>query len=327
MHRVARKTGERLVATCLGQFLLALKRDGGAYFALASPSHCPYAMLTHPLSSAEAYGTYLAQQDIPVLKRTLHKIALLGEDAESVNSRHLAGVVLGDPLMAMRLLSWMQKHRHRSQNRDITTIDRAIMMMGVDPFLNSFTDAPTLEDKLVEHPRALLGTLQAIARARKSAAYARDWAILRRDANPDEVTVATLLHEATEIMLWIFAPALMQRVENMLKADSTLLQPVAMKVVFDTPVSAIQRNLAQLWQLPDLLIDLLDPTHRDNPRVRNVDVATRFTRHLMIGWEHPAIRTDIDDLVRLLPLNPESVLQRVGAPPEAMKRLLAPKDA
>lgn len=284
-------------------------------------------MLNKPLSSAEAYGTYLADQDIPVLKRTLRELAALGNNAESINSRELAHIVLGDPLMTMRLLSWLQKHRRKSQNRDITTIDRAIMMLGVDPFINSFANATTLEDQLKEHPKALLGALQTIGRARRSAGYARDWAILRRDSNPDEVTVATLLHEATEIMLRLFAPMLMQRVDNMLQADPRLSQGIAIKAVFGAPVDTIQRELARLWQLPELLIDMLNPSNKEMPRVRNVELAVSFTRHTQNGWNHPAIRGDIEALCRLLPLNAEGILKRVAAPSEASARLLAAPEA
>lgn len=261
-----------------------------------------------------------------MLKRTLRELATLGDHAESINSRELAHIVLGDPLMTMRLLSWLQKHRRRSQNRDITTIDRAIMMLGVDPFINSFSNAHTLEEQLGEHPKTLLGALHTINRARRSAAYARDWAIIRRDANPDEVTVATLLHEATEIMLRIFAPTLMQRVDNMMQADPRLPQHIAIKAVFNAPVDAIQRELARLWQLPELLVDMLNPANRETPRVRNVELALRFTRHLQTGWSHPSIRADLENLCRLLPLNAETILKRMEVPADIASRLLGPPD-
>lgn len=284
------------------------------------------AMLEAPLKSVDAYVAYFAHQDLPVLRRTVRELEALGEMATSVNSRELAAIVLADPLMTMRLLSWLQNHRRASQNHDITTIDRAIMMIGVDPFLEAFCQAPTLEAQLTEHPKALLGALQLIARARQAARHARDWALLRHDLDADEITVATLLHEATEIMLWVFAPTLMLRVAAMQSMDPKLRSSVAQKVVFGVEAVSVQRELVRVWKLPELLVSLLDSRCRDNPRVRNVELASRFTRHVATGWDDAGLPDDIDELCRLLPLNREALLRRLGAPPDAFARLLGSQD-
>lgn len=280
------------------------------------------AMLEAPLTSVGAYVAYFAHQDLPVLRNTVRALEALGDTAASVNSRELAAIVLADPLMTMRLLSWLQTHRRASQNHDITTIDRAIMMIGVDPFLKAFTALPTLEAQLKAHPKALLGALQVIARARQAARHARDWALLRHDLDADEITVATLLHEATEIMLWVFAPTLMLRVAAMQGMDPKLRSNVAQRVVFGVEPASVQRELVRIWKLPELLITLLDHRYRDNPRVRNVELASRFTRHVSAGWDDAGLPEDIDELCRLLPLNRETLLRRLGAPADAFERLL-----
>lgn len=280
------------------------------------------AMIEAPLASVGAYVAYFAHQDLPVLRRSVRALEALGEAAASVNSRELATIVLADPLMTMRLLSWLQTHRRASQNHDITTIDRAIMMIGIDRFLKAFCAVPTLEAQLAAHPKALLGTLQVIARARQAARHARDWALLRHDLDADEITVATLLHEATEIMLWVFAPTLMLRVTAMQRLDPKLRSSVAQRIVFDVETSSVQRELVRVWKLPELLVILLDHRCRDNPRVRNVELASRFTRHVAAGWDDAGLPDDIDELCRLLPLSREALLRRLGAPADALERLL-----
>lgn len=284
------------------------------------------AMLEAPLSSVEAYVDYFASQDLPVLRKTLNALKSLGDSAVSVNSRAMAGIVLADPLMTMRLLSWLQTHRRASQNRDVTTIDRAIMMIGVNPFLESLSSITTLEAQLKTEPKALLGTLQVIARARQAAHRARDWALLRHDLDTDEITVATLLHEATEIMFWVFAPTLMLRVSAMQAMDPKLRSNIAQRIIFGVEASSVQRELVRVWNLPELLVMLLDHRNRENPRVRNVELAGRLTRHLSAGWDDAGVPEDIDELCRLLPINREMLLQRLGAPPEALVRLLGPSD-
>lgn len=280
-------------------------------------------MLETPLESADAYVTLLSNQVIPVLRQTVRQLEALRDEQDSINGKRIAAVVLGDPLMTMKLLAHLQVNRGRSQNHDITTIDRAIMMMGIAPFFNTFAAMPTLEDRLTSHPKALLGVLQVIGRARRAAHFARDWAILRHDLDVEEITVAALLREATEIMCWTFAPALAQRVKDMQMADRQLRSAVAQRAIFGVTERDIQLSLVRAWQMPELLVSLLDEAHAENPRVRNVRLANRFARHLASGWDNPALPDDIAEIEDLVRIGREPLLKRLGTPAEEMYRFVA----
>lgn len=281
------------------------------------------AMIETPLESADAYVGFLSHQVIPVLRHTVRELEALHDQQDSLNGKRIATVVLGDPLMTMKLLAYLQAHRGRSQNHDITTIDRAIMMMGIAPFFNTFADMPTLEDRLVAYPKALLGALQVIGRARRAAHFARDWAIMRHDLDVDEITVAALLREATEIMCWTFAPTLAQRVRNMQLADRQLRSAAAQRTVFGVTEREIQLSLVRAWQLPELLVSLLDEAHAENPRVRTVRLANRFARHLANGWDDPALPDDVTEIESLVHSGREALLKRLGTPAEEMHRFIS----
>lgn len=280
-------------------------------------------VLTAPLESVDAYVSLLSHQPLPVLRQTVRELAALRDAQDSVNGKRLAAIVLGDPLMTLKLLAHLQAHRARSQNHDITTIDRAIMMLGITPFFDTFADMPTVEDQLAAQPKALLGVLQVIARARKAAHFARDWAIVRHDLDVEEITVAALLRDTIEIMCWIFAPNLAQRVRDMQLADPRLRSAVAQRVVFGVTERDILLAMARAWQLPELLVTLLDERNADNPRVRTVRLATRFARHGANGWGNPALPDDIAEIGALIHLGGETLLRRLGVPNEAMPRFLA----
>ena len=277
--------------------------------------HCPdMTLLTSPLRSADDCVRHFSSQELPVLRRTRRELEALRASADTVNGKRIAAVVLGDPLMTMRLLTHLEQHRSRSQNHDITTIDRAIMMMGVIPFFDAFADLKTVEDALHAHPRELIGVLKLIANARRAADHARDWAVVRHDLDPNEITVAALLREATEIVCWVFAPALTQRVYAMQHADRSLRSAVAQQAVFGATASDIQLGLIRAWRLPELLVHLLDETQNENPRVRTVKLAADFARHVARGWDDAALPDDIDALEGLLRLPREALLQRLGIP-------------
>ncbi|MCB1914741.1 MAG: HDOD domain-containing protein [Rhodocyclaceae bacterium] len=283
-------------------------------------------LIEHRLDGIDAYVAYFSARPLPVLKHTVRELEHLRAEEDSVSARRLAAVVLGDPLMAMRVITFLEERRRQSQNHDITTIDRAIMMMGVSPFFQAFSELPVVEDQLAGHPRALLGLLKVINRARRAAHFARDWAIARHDLDVEEITLGALLREAAEILCWSFAPALALEVQTAQIADRSLRSTLAQEAVFGCSAVEIQQRLIFTWRLPELLLNLIDESHGDNPRVRNIMLAGALARHSERGWDDPALPDDFDAVCRLLHIGIEPLLKRLGVPPEFAIRYLSEPD-
>lgn len=280
-------------------------------------------MLQQALPTLEAWVDYLSRAELPVLKRTARELARLREDEERVSGRQLAAVVLHDPLMTLRLLAHIEATRRASQNADITTIDRAVMMMGITPFFARFENLPLVEEQLERHPQALIGLLGVIARARRAAAFACDWAVQRHDLDVEEVTVAALLHDTAEILLWCFAPDLMLEVRRQLNEHPGLRSARAQQAVLGTSVEALQLALARAWRLPQLLLTLMDSSHAGQPRVRNVLLAVDLARHSANGWGDAAIPDDLAEIGKLLGLGRAAVIGRLRHVAEISEEALA----
>ena len=268
-------------------------------------------MLQRPLPSLESWVSYLSQADIPVLKRTARELTRLRENEENVTGRQVAGVILQDPLMTLRVLAYIEATRRTNQTADITTIDRAVMMIGITPFFAKFDGLPQVEDSLKEQPQALIGLLRVIARARQAAMFARDWAVLRHDLDIDEVIIAALLHDCAEILLWCFAPTLMLTVRTLQSENPRLRSAAAQQTVLGIRGTELQLALAKAWRLPELLLSLMDDTHVEHPRARNVIHAVNLARHSANGWDDPAIPDDIADIGKLLGISGASLMERL----------------
>ena len=272
-------------------------------------------MIERPFTNLVSWVRYLSRAEIPVLKRTAIDLAQLREQEEesnNVNGRQVASVILHDPLMTLRVLAYIETHRRSSQNADITTIDHAVMMIGVTPFFKHFEEMPLVEDSLKGHPQALIGLLHVITRARQAAQFARDWAVVRHDLDVDEITAAALLHDAAEILLWCFAPSLMMEIRSRQQQDRTLRSAAAQEAVLGTHMTELQLALAQALHLPPLLQQLMDDEHADLPRVRNVVYAVNLARHAAHGWDDPALPDDIAGINNLLGISRSSLLERIG---------------
>ena len=268
-------------------------------------------MLQRPLPTLESWVNYLSQADIPVLKRTARELARLRENEENITGRQVAATILHDPLMTLRVLAHIEATRRKSQTADITTIDHAVMMIGITPFFSKFENLPLVEDSLKDQSQALIGLLRVIARARQASFFARDWAMLRHDLDVEEITVAALLHDSAEILLWCFAPTLMLGIRVMQSENRSLRSAAAQQAVLGIRITELQLALARAWRLPELLLTLMDDTHADHPRVRNVIHAVNLSRHSANGWDDPAIPDDLTSIAKLLGISEESLMERL----------------
>jgi HD-like signal output (HDOD) protein len=269
-------------------------------------------MIDAPLPDLDAWVVFFSTANIPVLRHTEHQLAELRANANKSNARVISSVILHDPMITLRVLAYIEAKRSKSRNTDITTIERALMMIGMEPFFRDFQELPLIEDQLKPHPRALLGLLRVINRARKATHWARDWAIYRHDLDVDEIMVATLLYDVAEILMWCFAPQLALRVTEMQKADRTLRSIDMQTEVFNVPLFQIKLALAQTWHLPELLTTLMNQDNAEHPRVRNVKLAVDLARHSANGWDDAALPDDFNAIGELLHLSQEALMHRLG---------------
>ena len=279
-------------------------------------------MIDRPLPSLNSYVEYLTGADLPVLRHTKRQLDEARERIDSVTARELSAIVLHDPLMAVKVLYYIQPFRGKSLRTDITTVGSAIMMLGVEPFFNKFSDLVTVEDRLTDHPEALLGAIKTIRRVQRAAHWANEWALLRHDLNTEEVLMATLLHDLAEILVWCFAPKLALEVTRRQRMDRTLRTAVAQQAVFGLEIYELQRALSRAWHLPELLQGLTDDDHADQRRVRNVVLAIDLARHAANGWTDAALPDDLRGISALLNISVKSIIERIGVPEDAVPALL-----
>ena len=284
-------------------------------------------MIDFPFQGVQPWVDYFKDVELPVLRHTVQQLEALQGDADSLNTRKLSAVIMNDPLMTLRVFSYLQLHRTERQVTDITTIERAIMMIGLQPFFRQFQDLPVVEQQLKGHPRAMLGLLQVVARARKASAWSRDWALLRKSTEFDEIAVAALLHDLPEILMWCFAPSLALRLKERQKADPTCRSVSLQEDVFGVPLYQIKQALVPIWGLPQLLSLLMNHENAESGNVRNVKLAVDLARHTANGWNDPALGDDLSAIRELIHMAGSNLLSRVGAPEAMVLAAQAVEDA
>lgn len=277
-------------------------------------------MITTPFSDLESWVSYFRSADIPVLKHTVTELNKLRDQADSVNARAISSIVMSDPLMALRLLAFVEAQRKQRQVTDITTIERVILMIGMGPFFKEFEHIPYIEDQLSSNPKSLLALLKIIQRNRKAAYWAREWALMRKDLEVEEIMLAALLHDASELLVWAFAPALAQQVKAIQIADKQVRSKTAQMQVLGITYQDLQIDISKALHLPELLTDLMN--HSDgttSQRELNVKLAADLARHSANGWDDAALPDDYKAICDLLRISQETLFKKLGidAPPPA----------
>jgi hypothetical protein len=229
---------------------------------------------------------------VPVLRATALELERLERDQDRIAGNALAAAILRDPLMALRVLRFLQGHRSRSQTADITTMAHAIMMLGQARFFREFAQLPLLETQLKPYPETLERMRAALSRARLASLFARDWAMHRHDMDPEEVMVAALMHDIVDVLVMLRWPAARDEPSS---AALTALRP---------------RVLDRLG-LPGLIRDLAQDGNEHDARVLNVRYACELAAHCARGWFEPAIADDLAHAQRLLHVSPPEIWERV----------------
>ena len=282
-------------------------------------------MLDQPFPDLATCVDFLSKAEMPILRQTVRKLEEARQNIDKVSGRDITAIVLQDPLMAVRVLAYIQPFRGKHLRSDITTIANAVMMLGIEPFFKKFEAPTTIETVLKGEPQALLGVLQVVRRVQRASHYAHDWAFERHDMNIEEVALAALLHDLSEILLWCFAPKMAIEIRDRLQADKSLRSVTTQEQVLGFHLFDLQAALCHAWHLPELLNMLMDDANAHLPRVQNVRLAVNLARHSITDWNNAALPDDFASIEKLLHINRETLLSRLNVPEEFIPQYLTPQ--
>lgn len=260
----------------------------------------------------ERWVAFLGHAEIPVLSKTARDLAALREDPELLCARSVTEIIDRDPMMTIKLLRYLQQHKHRTQITEVVQIEQALLMLGVEVFLNKVPPQPLMDEMLHEQSEALSCLLRVVHRSHRASSYALDFAVHLRDLHFEEVRIAALLHDFTEMLMWCFAPEDMLRIRALQHQDKTLRSHAAQEQVLGFALEDLQDVLACEWGLPKLLLTLMDDNSVNHPRVRNVILAVNLARHSANGWDDAALPDDYKAIGEFLKLKPDDVMAMIG---------------
>lgn len=273
--------------------------------------------LTRPPGPGDlrAWADHLSAIEIPVLAATAEAIAALAADQDRASAQGIAEIVLRDPLMCVKVYRHMASIRRGSQVTDIESITGCVLMLGIGPFFRRFGALAPVHPAGAPETPAWAGLGAVLDRARRASDFAFDWALRRDDLDAEVIATAALMHDFTEMLLWIAAPALAGAVSERLALHPGLRSAEAQAAVLGIAVNDLGHELMRRWHLPALLVRITDDRAAADPQTRNVALAVALARHSAHGWDDPALPDDFTALAGLLNVTSVQARAIAGAPP------------
>ncbi len=266
-------------------------------------------------ASVEAWVALVGRSTLPLLPATGATLDCFRRDADEIDVHGITERLPDDPLFVAKLFAYLARIRGSHASADIGTVGRAIFMMGTLPFLRAFEGAPTISVKFMPDRDARRGLIRAIRRSRRAARFAHALAVWRNDKAAEEVSVAALLHDIAEMLVWILAPRAAKRMQALQSADSTLRSKNAQQMVLGFELEELLAQLAIRWHLPEQIVAMMIENPRSGTRGQIVALATNLARHSTGGWDNAALPDDFRNIARLLVINPVQARAIVHAPP------------
>ena len=257
---------------------------------------------------------FFAKTPIPVLKHTARELERLQEDEGRLSTREITSIVLNDPFMVFRVISFAKQHQGRHQLQDLIQVEQAILMMGSDAFYRNLPANPLVEDQLHANIPALTHLLRLIKRGHRAAYFASNWAAIQKDLHSEEIRIAALLHDLAEMLMWCFAPEKMNEIYDMQHTDKALRSKTAQQQVLGFKLVDLQKALVEKFQLPPLLSKLMEDQDASEHRAINVALAVNLARHSANGWDDAALPDDYSDIADFLRVDVARARYIIGVP-------------
>lgn len=266
--------------------------------------------MADPLTPApEALLARLKPGETPIFRNT--KLAILGlrKRGDTLSAKELARIVLADPLATLRVIFQANNRSSRSLGGDIATVEHAIMMQGVSPFLNAAGSLPVLEDNLGANAKSVEASLYRLLRIAQHAAWqARDFTVLTADTRAEEVEVAALLYYVPDLLFWLQARDVARQLARMRRG---MAYHEAEQAVLGMPLARLRLDLMTAWKVPDVSRDLLDPELVERPRQSILDSCLGIAHRSRHGWWQEALAEHYLGLARVVGVPLEQVTSTV----------------
>ncbi len=234
----------------------------------------------------------ISEKEMPAFRKTASEVTAAANSSEA-GAEALGKLILQDPALTARVLKMCNTAFYNSTGKPITTVSRAVLVLGVDT-VRSLCISLALMETLLSGKRQER-VLVDLGKSIHAAMQARAMAILLKEPLAEEVFIAALLHRVGHLVFWCFSGDEGIALDAMLKpgVDET----AAEKGVLGFSLAHLTQVLVEDWKLSPMLLELA--------RGRKNGVAAgcilkgwEFANLVDKGWQDPVIASFVEKFAK-----------------------------
>jgi hypothetical protein len=246
---------------------------------------------------------------LPIFRHTRQALAALAPRGDKLGAKEIVAPILADPLATLRLIYTANNRSSRRFGGDVATVEHAILMQGVNIFLEKMLELPELEGTPQGQDKEILGSLYRLARLAQHASWqARDFATLKVDTRAEEIQVAAVLYYAPEFLFWLDAPDIADQLAHLRRR---MRSAEAEQETLGFALPPLREMLLEAWKIPDVTRDLLLRESTGNPRQAILWAGLDIAHHSRRGWWDPRLLASYEALAGAVHMPVDEVIATV----------------
>ena len=227
------------------------------------------------------WQTFLIDKPLPILMRTKLDVQDL-IDQPQLSITQYVGPILFDACFSASIFKHVNTQRVKAGRNPLTTLENALSHLGQSAFQNFLNQTPIFEE-LKLSPRNAQGYMRAMGQACHASLQAKRWGEQRNAAQFEEVLLAALLQNITELMLWCYADKTMLKIEHACYVEKQGYEAAANEVL-GCEMRELAVALADTWNLPEMLGDGLRSKLDNFTLATGAALASELARVVDINW-------------------------------------------
>lgn len=224
---------------------------------------------------------HIREQDMPAFGATVAAVGSVTRDDKSSAGR-LAQVILRDASLTTKVLKLANSAFYNSNQQAISTISRAIVVLGFDLVADIAIGVSLVDAMLSGGQRERVEA--EMARCFHAAVQARSLAQLRHDLRAEEIFIATLLARVGELAFWCFGGEAAASLDQALKVPGRSPEEAQMASL-GFRLHQLSVGLAREWRLGGLLTSVLEARGKPGPAEQSVQLGLHLAAAVENGWE------------------------------------------
>jgi HD-like signal output (HDOD) protein len=225
----------------------------------------------------------LSEQTLPAMALTMQRVPQLLDSPNTTNNDYQR-IIARDPGFTLAIFRTFAS-MGRTPREPAGNLAHAIALLGTAPMSEASKKLPVLKQVLGGEARQAL--YNCYSRACHASWYAYSWGRDRKENNPEEMAIAALMHECGEMALWVHAR---EKIEKILALETKGLNREAAELsVMGFTIEQLSHGLADVWRLPTLTLDALQPGGAFGSRSLGVKLACALAQLSSRNWQRSGL--------------------------------------